>query len=737
VSDLATGGAAAGGIAVNPTRAVRALVGAALHPDGPATVHDLVRILAQVSGCDGAVLWEAPDGRCAPAGLSIVSLWVDLPSSCPVVEAEVEADPVTAFAFGTRSLAVPDDVAGRAAALFGLDVMGALPIDYLDGCRGALTLLGPEPLAAVFDTVVEVVDVLPELCSTVRERQTLALVNACDTILHDADVECREGPVPRPQLAELLSDVCRILALGLHAAEVSIFLEEPGQSAGRYTLFAHSDGTRALEPCDPPRDRTCIAVDPADRTGFDPTAGGAPFMEVRLLSGTHINGLVRCLGTEGPPHHFTTSDLALLRPVAAQLSRYWRTWQHRWELSEENESWRRLAAGMTSLNRLVAEELARTPADGGQERRVADLAVRIMRDVVPESAAAVAYRTGRLAGSTSLTAVAHTGNGLAAGPSRLAKETVRGHRQLRRVPDGGAGWMICTPIAVGERVFGVLETSGPAAVTPANSEQVNEIIGDQLGLYRHLHDTLGRLHDARHRLELALRTEAEAMEDLKHQLVSPLRTAASRTESVLRSGRFDGRVEAQLKAVRGLCRKASRVAMSAGVFATLSRGQQPVCKPERIGVDDLVRLLIAAADDAQVLSDPRRGIHFEVDRESVRRMGRRLVNVDTSFLQQCVGNVLDNAAKYGYESTRVNISAEIGPTDLTLAVASTGIPLHPADLPLVVQRNWRGDTARSTTGEGSGLGLWIVDHLARAMGGRVLIDACADLTTVRLVLPLA
>ena len=68
---------------MNATHAVRALVGAALDPDGPATVHDLVRILAQVSGCTGVVLWEAPDGRCAPAGLSVVSLWLDLPSPAP------------------------------------------------------------------------------------------------------------------------------------------------------------------------------------------------------------------------------------------------------------------------------------------------------------------------------------------------------------------------------------------------------------------------------------------------------------------------------------------------------------------------------------------------------------------------------------------------------------------------------------------------------------------------------
>jgi hypothetical protein len=720
---------------VKPTRAVRALVGVALDPEGPPTVHDLVRVFAQSTDSHGAVLWEAPDGRCAPDALSIVSLWLEVPSACTVRETEIDADPVTMLAFDTRSLAIPDDVPARPAALLGLAVTGALPIDYVDGCSGVLTLLGREPLATVFDTIAELVDVLPELLSTVRERQTLELVNACDTILHDADVESREGPVSRRRLAELLSDVCGFIAFELHAAEVSVFLEDPAQLPGHYVLFAHSERARAVEPCDP-REHTCIAVDPADRTGFDP-ATGAPRMEVRLLSGTHVNGLVRCLGAQGPPHHFTTSDLALLRPVAAQLSRYWRTWLHRWALSEENESWRRLAAGMTSLNKLVAEELGRSPGDGGQERRVADRAVRIMCEVVPESAAAMAYQACRKAGVTELVPVAHTGNGVAVAPSRLAEQAMRLHQQLRRTPaDDGTGWAICTPIGVGERMFGVLETSGPAAVVPPNSAQVNEIIGDQLGLYRHLQDTLGRLHEARDRLELALRTEAEAMEDLKHQLVSPLRTAASRTESVLRCGRFDGRVEAQLKAVRGLCRKASRVAMSAGVFATLSRGQQPVSKPERIGVDDLVRLLIATADDAQVLSDPRRGIRFEVERESVRRMGRRLVNVDASFLQQCVGNVLDNAAKYGYESTRVDIRADVGPTHLTLAVASTGIPLHPAELPHVVQRNWRGDTARSTTGEGSGLGLWIVDHLTRAMGGRVLIDACAELTTVRLVLPL-
>ena len=61
-----------------------------------------------------------------------------------------------------------------------------------------------------------------------------------------------------------------------------------------------------------------------------------------------------------------------------------------------------------------------------------------MCEVVPESAAAVAYRTCRAAGVTELVPVAHTGNGIEAGVSRLAEQTVRVHRQLR-VPRRTAG----------------------------------------------------------------------------------------------------------------------------------------------------------------------------------------------------------------------------------------------------------------------------------------------------------
>ncbi|HEU0087734.1 MAG TPA: sensor histidine kinase [Pseudonocardiaceae bacterium] len=719
-----------------PSRWWHQLALVALNPEGPGALGDLTRVLGQAAGAEAAVLWEAQPGGCTPA--LMLSRWLDGPvppdSGCPV-----PPDPVTDHAFQIRSLALPADLSGDPATLFGLPVAAALPVDYVDGAAGALTLLGADELSAgAFDVAAELVEILPELRATLRERQTLALVQACNTILHDADVEAPEQPLHRERLRAHLEHVCHLVAQRLECTDVAIFLQDTPAAGDRYPLFARCG--QPGQECPSSRESTSAAEGAPPRAQVD----GA-LMELPLRSGNQVWGLIRCTRAGGSSLHFTNSDLPLLHPVAAAVAQYWRSWLHRRTISAENDSWRQLAAGISDLNRLLARELRGNAAwDPRREQRVCEAALRIVQDVVPESTWLVVSRTERTSSSAGrLVPVSSVGAGQQASPAgpgaALAEQVFHTRRQswvtdpdeLARVGAGpDAGWLLCTPVGVGDRVYGVLQATGPTGELPANSAQACEIVADQLGLYRHL-------QQAQLVLQTSMRSQAETMEDLKHQLASPLRTATDRTDLVLRSGRFDTRAEAQLKAVRGLCRKASRVALSAGVFAALSRGKQPTAKTELIGVDDLMRLLIAGADDAQVLSNPMLGILFDVDRDAVRRLGRRLVDVDTSFLQQCLGNVLDNAGKYGYPNTRVRIGATVIGGQLAIEVTSTGIPLDAKDAARCLQRNWRGELARNTTGEGSGIGLWIVDHLIRSMNGTVQLCPAADTTTVRLVLPLA
>jgi len=715
---------------VSENTVIRDLTHAALDVNGPGSVSDLMRVVAEATGCTGAILWEAPDEHRSVLTLSVRALWLG-PVAADTSRG-VAADPITELAYRTRSLAVPAD--SGPATVYGCPVAAALPVDYVDRWHGVLTLMGDTEFStSAFDTAAQVVEVLPELCAVVRERQTLELVNACNRIQRKADLESPDWPLSRHRLAIHLSAVCGLVADWLHCPEVSTFLFDPASGNGGGALFA---GTPNADSSPPVIRREDVLVSGAG-------ANGEPLLEVRLLRGERVAGMIRCRGTCGPPHHFTASDMALLRPIAAQVSNYWGSWLNRWTIANENESWRGLAAGITMFNKHLTEGL-HLHDDDRHEQLMYDMAVTIVRTVVADSSGAVMFRVEESpAGAPVLRPVARRGQDYRrppgsspdtasiADPMRISRQhSITNPRELdaEGVADGH-GWLLRTPIRAGQQMYGVLEAAGPGTAPPANSEQVHEIISDQLGLYRQLGDMQRRLVQARV-------SEAATMEDLKHQLVSPLRTATDRTERLLSGGRYEAGMERQLRAIRGLCRKASRVAMSAGVFATLSRGARPEPKPERLGADDLTRLLIAMADDAQVLSNPRRGIRFEVDRESVRGLGRRLIAADASFLQQCVGNLLDNAAKYAYPDTRAELRVDTTPTHMNVVVASTGLPLSPRDALRCLQRNWRGDIARAATGEGSGIGLWIVDSLMTAMGGRVTVEPVDDLTTVRLKLPL-
>jgi signal transduction histidine kinase len=85
-------------------------------------------------------------------------------------------------------------------------------------------------------------------------------------------------------------------------------------------------------------------------------------------------------------------------------------------------------------------------------------------------------------------------------------------------------------------------------------------------------------------------------------------------------------------------------------------------------------------------------------------------------LLEIVGNVLENACKYGGGRVRAAASP-VGRDRMTITVSDNGPGLSPADRAEVLKRGERLDE----TAPGSGLGLSIVDELARAYGGSIAL----------------
>ena len=96
--------------------------------------------------------------------------------------------------------------------------------------------------------------------------------------------------------------------------------------------------------------------------------------------------------------------------------------------------------------------------------------------------------------------------------------------------------------------------------------------------------------------------------------------------------------------------------------------------------------------------------------------GLEPVYVDRAMWEKIVLNLLSNAFKFTFEGSITVELADRGPA-VELVVRDTGIGIAPAELARVFDRFHRIENVRARTHEGSGIGLALVQELARLHGG--------------------
>jgi signal transduction histidine kinase len=91
--------------------------------------------------------------------------------------------------------------------------------------------------------------------------------------------------------------------------------------------------------------------------------------------------------------------------------------------------------------------------------------------------------------------------------------------------------------------------------------------------------------------------------------------------------------------------------------------------------------------------------------------------VDETWLRTALDALLENAVNHTSEYTRVELSASGQEGEVVIAVADEGHGIAPESLERIFERFARSDTSRTRREGGAGLGLAIVDAIARAHGG--------------------
>jgi two-component system sensor histidine kinase KdpD len=93
-----------------------------------------------------------------------------------------------------------------------------------------------------------------------------------------------------------------------------------------------------------------------------------------------------------------------------------------------------------------------------------------------------------------------------------------------------------------------------------------------------------------------------------------------------------------------------------------------------------------------------------------------IVKIDQALLEQCLCNLLLNAASHSQPGTKITIHARYADGRVILSVLDEGTGIPEPDLPHIFETFHRG--AGAAPG-GTGLGLAIVDGFVRAHGGKV------------------
>ena len=195
--------------------------------------------------------------------------------------------------------------------------------------------------------------------------------------------------------------------------------------------------------------------------------------------------------------------------------------------------------------------------------------------------------------------------------------------------------------------------------------------------------------------------------DVAHELRSPLTNIVGHLDAI-----EDGVIEPSPDQLRIITAEAARVAHLVDDLQTLSALDEHTLTLNRRPAD-LCHLI-----DRSIEARKTRALQHDV---TIARSGEcnAPVAVDSTRIDQIVGNLLDNALEHTPEGGEVSVVVDDQAELVRISIMDTGPGIDPELLPHVFDRLSRADQARGPDNGGRGLGLAIARGLARAHEGDI------------------
>ncbi len=228
---------------------------------------------------------------------------------------------------------------------------------------------------------------------------------------------------------------------------------------------------------------------------------------------------------------------------------------------------------------------------------------------------------------------------------------------------------------------------------------------------------------------LMARMRSQFVSSVSHELKTPL-TAIRMFAETLRLGRSkDPATQAEyLDTIVNESERLTRLLNNVLDFSKIEQGQRTY-HPAPASLPEILRAA------ARAMEYPLKQQGFDLD---VRiDEGLPQVRVDRDAIEQAVLNLLSNAMKYSGESRAIDLEAQREGDCAVIQVIDKGVGIDPRDQAQIFEEYYRVPARENQSLPGTGLGLSLVAHIAKAHGGSVRVDSAPGQgSTFSIILPL-